>query len=260
MNKPKLAATFRNVKTAMAKHSPEILTGIGIAGMIGTTVLAVKATPKALRLIEERREELELEPMAKLSPVETVKVAWKPYIPAAVTGVTSIACLIGASSVSLRRNAALAAAYTLSDSALREYKDKVIDTIGEKKEREIRDKIAEDHIEKEPVSKKEVIITGKGETLCFDKYTSRYFKSDIETIRRIVNDINRTIIYDGYVSLNDFYDAVGLPHCELGDLLGWKTDDGKFDVDFSYGGSDDGTPCLVIDYNIVPKYDYDSFM
>ena len=69
MNKPKLAATFRNVKTAMAKHSPEILTGIGIAGMIGTTVLAVKATPKALRLIEERREELELEPMAKLSPV-----------------------------------------------------------------------------------------------------------------------------------------------------------------------------------------------
>lgn len=58
MDKKTIAATIRNMQTAVKKHSPEILTGIGIAGMITTTVLAVRATPKALILIEEKKDEL----------------------------------------------------------------------------------------------------------------------------------------------------------------------------------------------------------
>ena len=108
-----LAQTAKNIRTSMVKHSPEILTGLGIVGMITTTVLAVKATPKALTLIDvaenEKRDEL--------TPMETVKATWKCYIPAAVTGVTSIACLVGASSVNTRRNAALAAASVAESAA-----------------------------------------------------------------------------------------------------------------------------------------------
>ena len=148
MNKPNMADLFKSVKMAVSQHSPEILTGIGIVGMITTTVLAVKATPKALTLIEEKKEELELYPGDKLTPVETVKVTWKCYIPAAVTGATSVACLIGTSSVNLRRNTALATAYNLSATALTEYKEKVIESIGEKKEQTIRDKVAEERVKK----------------------------------------------------------------------------------------------------------------
>ena len=103
----------------------------GIAGMITTTVLAVRSTPKALKLIEEKKKE---EGVDKLTPAETVKTAWKCYIPAMVLGATSVGCLVGASRVSLRRNAALATAYKLSETALTEYREQVVETIGEKKE------------------------------------------------------------------------------------------------------------------------------
>ena len=114
MNKSNLSRILKDTKAGLIKHSPEILTGIGIAGMFTTVVLAVRATPKALDLIS--REEYEQK--RDLTPMETVKVAWKPYIPAAITGTLSTACLIGANSVNLKRNAALAAAYALSDTAL----------------------------------------------------------------------------------------------------------------------------------------------
>lgn len=123
---------IKSIRTAMKKHSPEILTGIGIAGMITTTIMAVKATPKALILIEEKKDELEAD---KLSLVETLKTAWSCYIPSALVCTVSLCCLIGASSTNFRRNTALATAYTLSESSLKEYQEKVTHTIGEKKNR-----------------------------------------------------------------------------------------------------------------------------
>lgn len=240
-------------KSAARKHSPEILTGIGIAGMVTATVMAVKATPKALILIEEKKNENHIE---KLSTVDTVKTAWKPYIPAAVTGTLSVACLIGASSVNARRNTALATAYTLSESALKEYQEKVIETIGEKKEQTVREAVAREHIERTPVTSKEVIITEKGNTLCFDCVSGRYFKSDIETIKKAVNELNRQMRDEMYISLNDFYYEIGLNPIGLGDELGWNIDKGYIEPDFSSQLADDGTPCLVISYLVEPRYDF----
>ena len=130
MPKQSLASIAKSVRTAMKKHSPEILTGIGIAGMITTTVMAVKATPKALILLEEKKDELDTD---RLEPKDIIKTAWPCYIPAAVIGSISVFCLIGASSTNLRRNAALATAYTLSESTLKEYQEKVVEAIGEKR-------------------------------------------------------------------------------------------------------------------------------
>lgn len=257
MNKPNVASFIQSTQAAITKHSPEILVGIGIAGMVTTTVLAVRATPKALRLIEEKKR---LDHLDDLTPLETVKAAWKPYIPAVVTGVTSIVCLIGGSSVSARRNAALATAYKLSETALAEYKEKVVETIGEKKEKLIRDEINKDRIEANPASKTEVIMTGKGDTLCYDAHGGRYFKSDIDRINKAVNELNRRMLLDSYVSLNDFYDELGLEHTRMGYDLGWKIDDGFIKVDFSSHLADDGTPCLAIDYYTAPKYDYSKFL
>lgn len=251
--KKEIAKSFLSLKTAIKKHSPEILTGIGIAGMITTTIMAVRATPKALILIEERKEEIGAE---KLEPMDMVKTTWACYIPAAITGTFSVACLIGASSVNARRNAALATAYTLSESALKDYQGKVIEMFGEKKNEAVKDAVAKDKVEKNPVVTREVIITEKGNTLCYDAISGRYFKSDIEKIKKAECELNRQMLDDMYVSLNDFYYEIGLDSVKLGDELGWNVDSGYIDLSFSSQLASDGTPCLVIDYSVAPRYDY----
>lgn len=258
MGKLNVSKFIHSAQIAVKKRSPEILTALGIVGMVGTTVMAVKVTPKALQCIEEKKDELDCE---KLTPIETVKATWKCYIPAGVTGVTSVACLIGASSVNARRNAALATAYSISKTALTEYQDKVVDTIGEKKERAIRDSIAKDKIERDPVRNHEVIITEKGTTLCYDGVFGRYFKSDIDTLKRAMNEMNRKMVSgDMYVSLNEFYSEIDLNPVDIGDQLGWNIDDGTIELDFSSQLAEDGTPCLVISYNVAPRYGYSNYM
>lgn len=251
--KKEITKSFLSLKTAIKKHSPEILTGIGIAGMITTTVMAVRATPKALILIEERKEEIGAE---KLEAMDMVKTTWACYIPAAITGTLSVACLIGASSVNARRNAALATAYTLSESALKDYQGKVIEMFGEKKNEAVKDAVAKDKVEKNPVVTREVIITEKGNTLCYDAISGRYFKSDIEKIKKAECELNRQMLDDMCVSLNDFYYEIGLDSVKLGDELGWNVDSGYIDLSFSSQLASDGTPCLVIDYSVAPRYDY----
>ena len=253
MKKPKLSSISKGIRGVITKHSPEILTGIGIAGMITTTIMAVRATPKALILIEERKEEIDVD---KLTPIELIKTTWKCYIPAAITGGLSIICLIGASSVNARRNTALATAYTLSESALKEYQEKVIETIGEKKEQTVRDAIAKDRIDKNPVSSREVIITEKGNTLCYDTISGRYFKSDIDKLKKAENELNRRMRDEMYISLNEFYYEIGLNSISIGDDLGWNIDRGYIELNFSSQLSDDGNPCLVIDYQVAPRYEY----
>ena len=253
MNKNGITGIIKNVQKSMKKHSPEILTGIGIAGMITTTVMAVRATPKALLLMEEKKDEEETN---TLTPIEVMKVTWKCYVPAAIVGGLSISCLIGASSVNFRRNAALATAYTLSESALKDYQEKVIETIGEKKEEAIRDSIAKDKVEQNPVASRGIIITDSGDTLCLDLLSGRYFKSDIDTIKKAINELNRQLLTDMYISLNDFYYEIGLDNTKIGEDLGWHIDDGLIEISFSSQLANEKTPCLVLDYRIAPQYDY----
>lgn len=252
MGKHSFASIAKSVRTVMKKHSPEILTGIGIAGMITTTVMAVRATPKALILIEDKRNELVTD---KLTPLETIKAAWSCYIPAALVGSVSVFCLVGASSTNLRRNAALATAYTLSESTLKEYQEKVVETIGEKKEQSIRESVAKDKLLNNPV--REVILTDKGgHTKCYDVITDRYFESDKGIIERAVNKLNRQMRDELYVTLNEFYYEIGLDPSKMGDMLGWNIDKGYIEIDYSSHLDANGTPCLVLDYNIAPVYDY----
>ena len=268
MNKPNVTKFLNSAKKAVTKHSPEILTGVGIAGMVTTVVLAVKATPKAMELIEEERikklnESDESTPVKNsneiLTPIETIKVAWKPYIPAAVTGVASIACIISANSVHVKRNAALMTAYQLSTTALSDYREKVVETIGEKKEATVRDKVAKKKIKESPVNNSTIIMTGKGNTLIYDSHSDRYFRSDIDKIRNAVLDLNERMVNGNemYISLNDFYDEIGLKHTEIGDSVGWRIDKGRIDVRYSAQLTDDNEPCIVLDHLMPPEYGFD---
>lgn len=274
MSKLNLSNTTKQIVSTLKRKSPELLTGVGIGLGACTVGLAVKATPKALMLMEEKKREInrdifeeakandqvECEYVDKLKPIDAIRVTWKCYIPAAVTGVASVACLVGASSTNARRNAALAAAYTISESALKDYKNKVVEVVGEKKEKEVRDAVAKEKIEKDPVENKEIIITEKGETRCYDTLSGRYFKSDIDMLNKAVNELNRRMIDQSYMSLNDFYYAIGLSGIKIGDDLGWRVDQGLIELDFSAQLSNDGIPCLVMDFTDAPKYDFDKWL
>lgn len=257
MNKPNFAKIYKDVQRTVVRHTPEILTGFGIAGMIGTTILAVSATPKAIKLIENEKKEKHKD---KLTAVETVKTCWKCYVPAAVTGVMSASCIIGASTVNFKRNAALATAYKLSETALTEYREQVIETIGEKKEQVVREKIAENRLDKNPVNDNTIILTDKGSTLCMEPISGQYFRSDIDKIKRIINDMNERLLRDpfGYTSLNDLYSELGLETSTRGDDLGWNVSTGIIRVDFHAKVAKNNEPCIVLDYVNAPQYGYDS--
>ena len=253
MSKVSAKDLVTGIKSTLSKRSPEILTGIGIAGMITTTILAVKATPKAMRLLEERYGDNNGHPIPKK---EVVRTCWKCYIPSAVTGAASISCLIGASKVNLKRNAALATAYKLSETALAEYKEKVVETIGEKKEKEVRSKVAKSKVENNPPKSNEVILTGKGKTLCFEVISGRYFESDIDTIKQVENKINHKLLRNDTLSLSEFYYELGLTATSISDDMGWRVDNGLINLYFSSQLTPEGEPCVVIDYGTLPRYGY----
>lgn len=260
MNKPNMAKFFKGVRTSVTKHSPAILTGLGIAGLLTTTVLAVRATPKALQRIEAAKETTGKE---KLTPIETVKATWKCYVPATLTATTSVVCLVGAHSVHMRRHAALATAYKISETALTEYREKVIETIGEKKEQIIKEKIEKDHVDKNPVNSSEVIMTKKGETLCFDYYSSRYFESDIEQVKKAFNSLNSALLREDYVSLNDLYFELGLDSTGIGDAMGWnigRVGRNLVSPSISTQMASDGRPCIVVSCEPAPEHDYEKYV
>lgn len=250
MKKQAVTGALKDLTKVLKKHSPAILTGIGVAGMIVATVTAVRATPKALRLVDEK----EIKEGKRLTSSEIVKTTWKCYIPSAVTGICSIGCIIGASSINARRNAALATAYAISMSDLSAYKKKAIEVVGEKKEQEICDAVAKEKLEKAHIEDRSIIVTGKGETHCYDPLTDRYFKSDMETLRKAENNLNKRMRDEVRITLNEFFAEIGLDDCEVGDKLGWDIDKGYIELNFSSQLDGYGVPCLVLGHNNPPQY------
>lgn len=268
MNKVDVTKMFNTAKSFVTKHSPEILTGVGIAGMITTTVLAVKATPKAMELIEQAERakhanvhgqyhRIEQEPLTKL---EIVKAAWKPYVPAAITGTLATACLIGASATNYKRNAALATAYQVATTTLNDYREQVVESIGEKREKTIREKVAQKQVDEKPVSTNTVIMSGKGDVLFLEPWSGRYFTHDIEAVHRSINRLNYNMQMSGepYTSMSQLFDELGLPHTINSDSMGWNYyKHGLIEYDLPVAKADDGRPCLKLDYHVLPDYRFD---
>jgi hypothetical protein len=239
----------------VVKNAPAILTGLGVVGLISTVVSAVQATPRALTLMEEAEKEKN-EPLTTREIVETT---WKCYIPTLILGGVSIACIIGSNSVHAGRKAALVSLYKITEKTLKEYRSKVKEVIGDKKEDAIRDKISGDKVIQTPYVEEEVLITGKGETLCYDEYVGRYFRCDIEVIRQAINKLNRDMMTDHTVTLNDLYSELNLRKSKLGDITVWHIDDGLIDPHFSSHLTDQGKPCLVMDFYSEPRYGYNIY-
>lgn len=236
----------------LKKHSSTILTVGGVAGVVGTSVLAVKATPKAMLLLEDAKR-------AKgedLTPVEVVKVAWKPYIPAVVTGFGTIACICGIKYLSAKNQATLMSAYALLEQGYKEYRDKVNDIYGEEADRNVKQEIVKAKYNGEEISDPDKM-------LFFDYYSMNFFESTMDSVLRAESEFLKILEERTYACINEYYDILALPHVEFGYQLGWfdvESNDPynckSLEFNYEITKMDDGTECCIITTNMPPAADY----
>lgn len=246
------------------KHSPAILFGAGVVGVIGTVVLSSKATLKVGDILDETNEKLaQVREAAGLEREDyTDKDAnrdrlvvysqaamklTKLYAPAFALGVLSIAALGGSHYILTKRNAALTAAYAALDKSYKEYRQRVVAAVGEDKEREIFTPTEEVEVIDENGKKtKKKVGTGEGGSpyaRVFDEYNvnwnheSNYNQMFIRTQQNWANDLLKS---QGYLVLNDVYQMLGLEKSSAGAVVGWVYDSTKGDgyVDFGVTNTD----------------------
>lgn len=242
------------------QNAPTILTGLGVLGVFETARLAYIAGSKGKKIMEEKRKDLEdVRPGdkdAKRAVVGEIVKEMAPVVaPPVIMGGVTTACIIGSNRVSSKRMAALSAAYSLTETALKDYKQKTEELIGRKKAMEIRESLARDAVKDAPILKDEskIVMTGDGNVLCMDSYTKVIFYSNAQKIESVINKLSRECLDFGTVTLNDFRIEIGLNQIPIGDDLGWGLDDlnkGCLPVYVTATLTDEGRPCLYVDYDV----------
>lgn len=241
----------------LKRNSATILTVVGAAGVIATTVTAVKATPKALLLLEEA-EEIKGEELTKF---EKVKIAGPAYIPTVVLGVSTLACIFGANTLNKRNQASLMSAYALLDSAYKDYRAKVDELYGKEAGEQVRAGIAKDKYEESEPHQLE-----DGKLLYYDFYSGRYFEATPAEVKNAEYNLNRSLALDDYSYLNEWYTLLGIEGVEHGLDFGWCTW-GNSDmywqswIDFHHEKveMDDGMECIIISFNQDPYPEFEDY-
>lgn len=273
MKNNKLMEFLEQAEVFTKKNSPVILTGLAIVGVLSTAYSAYKAGSRAEKIMEEHRKDLEYcsngdKEARRVVTCETIKKMTPVVAPTVIMGGTTIACIIGSHSVSSRRIAALSAAYSISESTVKNLNTKMEEMLGEKKTRAVKDAIMKDKLKADAekdqklLSDNNFVVPGDGTVLCKDLYSGRLFYSSAEKIQQAIAKCSYDIVSDMYISLNDFYEAIGssqLTRIPMGEDLGWNLDDvhnGKLPITLTALLTDDMKPCLCIDYDISVRDDF----
>lgn len=244
-------------------YGSTVLSVAGGVGVILTAVTAVKATPKALEVLEEAKEKKGSE----LTRLEKVKIATPTYIPSILIGVGTITCIFGANVMSKRHQAALVSAYTLVDTSFKEYKNKLKELYGEETHNNVIDALAIEKVDRDwTVSgayfDQSCDLTTEDAcgdpVLFYEENSGRYFESTIEQVLNVQYHINRNYALRGYVYLNEYFEFLGLETTDYGSVMGWApTDDGEYWIEFNARKTvlDDGLECIIIETPFEPTYE-----
>lgn len=233
-------------KNTIIKQSPIILSASAVAGVVTTVMLASKASLKADEIIKEK----ELEKGEDLTMTEKVQVAWKPYVPTIISASLTIGSIVGACVINEKRKAALAGLLALSETALKEYQDKVAKEFGPKAEQKVRDAINQDKVADDvPPWEEDVMPAGK--VLMKDALSGRMFVSTVDKVKRVAADLNQRMLCGDYcASLNEFYDdlcSMEIGAIKLGEDCGWNIQH-LCRPYFTAGLTSDMRPILVLDW------------
>lgn len=248
MKESKLGKLIDGITSFADTHQREILLGCTIVGVISTGIAAWKNSPKAHKIVRKHRKamglidkdlengdisEEEAKNYKKEETVLMIKEVTPLVLPPVVLGGATIAAAIGGNSASSKRIAALSAAYNLANEQLEDLTDKTEEILGVKKAQEIKDAANVEKMNRdyEKTKNSEIIETGNGNTLFYDKYCGRFFRSSWEAVKSSVNQINRECndsCYGGEVKYNDLADLYGLPDDSVfGDMMVFKKEKGR---------------------------------
>lgn len=241
---------------------PTVLSVVGVIGLAATTIMAVKSTPKAMTLIESAKTEKNND----LTRIETVKTVWKLYIPTAVIGLSTASCVIGANVLNKRQQASIASAYALVSNAYFEYKSKVKELYGKETHEKIIASIAAEKSHAKPIYAGSFIANScldfgeeEKEMLFYDAYSSRYFTSTMSRVLQAEYHLNRNYAIAGGVTVNNFYDFLGIDQIDGGDSVGWSCCDSEIlwiDFDHKKVTLDDGLEAHIIEMIFEPIEEY----
>lgn len=203
------------MKRFLKKNASTILTYAGGIGVIATSIMAAKAAPKALNILKEAEEEKG----EKLTKFETVLTGAPIYIPTALMGIATIACIFGANILNKRTQAALISGYALLDSSYKDYRNKVAEMYGKNADRDVKNKIVKDRYQDADIEDTD----DDGKMLFYDTFSQRYYRVTSETMVRAEHDINKILNEHGAASLNEYYDLLGIPTVDYGEHIGWSS-------------------------------------
>lgn len=245
-------------------NSPLLLTVVGAIGIAGTAYLSGRAGFKAAQILQDKQEHYAIHRQAN-EPIrheftlkEKLALTWKAYVPACGVGLVTLGAVVGSNHISTSRSAALASAFAISQEAAEKYKAKVIEKLGETKEKAVVDGVVQDRVNSNPPTEANTIVVsnGAGRQLLQDSWSGRYFELEVESVHQAVNELNRQVNMHGYATLTDFYDLLGLPKIKESDELGWNSDQ-LLEIYLAAAMHDNGKqPVLAIEYRVVPSRDY----
>ena len=242
-------------KSFVNRNASTILTCVGGAGVVATSVLAVKATPKAMALLENAKNEKGEE----LTKLEVVQVAGPAYIPSIITGVATLACIFGANALNKRQQAAITSAYALLDNSFKEYKKKTAELYGEDANANIRAEIAKDKYDENEFRE-------LSKQLFYDDFSGRYFESTMEDVIKAQYAINRLISLHGGAYLNEWYEELDIEPTDYGNYLGWSSGllmDCQWSewLEFYHEKTliDDDLECIIITMSLEPMADFEYY-
>lgn len=265
MRQGKLMELMDDIWSMARKKSPAILSGLSVAGVLATAYYSYKAGTKAPDIFERRRRDLEdTRPgdreARKAVNKEAVKDLLPVFGPPILMGGSTIACAISSNTISTKRIKTLSAAYAISESAIKELNWKMVEVLGERKARQVKDEVVKGNLRHhEPIKESQIIITGDGDVLCLDSFTGAPFKSNALKIEQAINKLSMDCQQDMYVSLNDLYFELGIRNSPVGEDYGWSVDDlekGRLPIYISAQLTEDQKPCLCLDYDVRLRPDF----
>lgn len=263
---------MNNLQKFIEKHSSAILTGISVIGVGITTGLAINSTIKAVKIIEDKTVELtkhekiyaDNNPYTVAIPPKFTKkdilyYTWKQYIPVAISGLSTILCIVGIHSLNKRTQASLVSAYALLDNTYKEYKQKMHELYPDDPK-----VINFEHEVIKSKFKKDMVLDEDKE-LFFDYQTMQYFESTMEDVMAAERHMNECLAEDGYVCINELYEYLDLPTTLYGWQMGWSystsdkiysEDDIKLTFSYEKVVMDDGLECTIIVINYPKSLEY----
>lgn len=270
MKPNKLFALIDKGKRIANDNQREIMLGGAIAGVVITVVTSWRAGIKADKIIQRHRtlvdklndldiSDEEKDAKRKEITLETVKDMVPVVVPPMLSATGTIISVVSGYKVASKQIATLSALYSMSEKALYEYADKTKVIAGPKKTQEIEEAVAKDKVESNPPQERNTIInTGRGNVLFLDPVSGRYFYSKPEDVKRAVNAVNNETNVDGFfVKLNNFYNELGIPPIDLGEMVGFQAGN-LIDIEriFTVILDESDNPVYILNYEVKPGHGY----